>query len=324
MPLSTQALPLAKNADGFVITTLAGALNKNLLLLSLAKCSEENSSNAMLASGFAVLSEHSLLGLVGTFEVAVSSDERGEFAAGIAKIKAVRTEPVELVSAMDLAQAVRVSLGFSRDVLIAYARVNQANLQTGQARTFLLPSLPLNMKAGCETSAPGVRIDPATSKAVTSINHYRSDQSLMLRQPLVDVASFYDWKWRGVLEKSREEGVRSSQGDSYLATVNAYLALISSRVQTNMALDYEAQMKQLFIYIEKRTLTGAASNSDKEREYARTLNAQSSRIEQEAAQAATGVEFVRLVNIAPAKNVRYGHLCGADSANRSHAIGDRV
>jgi len=303
IPLSTQTLSAAQNADGVVITPLeplAATLNKNLPLLDLAKGSEENASNAMFASGFAIPREHSLLGLVGTFEVAVSADERGEFAAGIANIEAERSEPVELVSAMDLAQAVKVSLGFSRDVLIANARVDQAKAQTGQARAFLLPSLLLNMKAGRETSAPGVRIDPATSKAVTSSNHYRSDQSLMLRQPLVDVASFYDWKRRGVLEKSREEGVRSSQGDSYLATVNAYLALISSRVQANMALDYEAQMKQLFIYIEKRALAGAASNSDKERVRARTLNAQSSRIEQEAAQAAAGVEFVRLVNIAPA------------------------
>lgn len=300
MPLSTQALPVAKNADGVVITPLPGDLNKNLPILDLAKGSDENPSNAMLASGFAVPSEHSLLGLVGTFEVAVSADERGDFAAGIANIEAERSEPVELVSAMDLAQAVRVSLGFSRDVFIASARVDQAKAQTGQARAFLLPSLLLNMKAGRETSSPGVRIDPATSKAVTSSNHYRSDQSLMLRQPLVDIASFYDWKRRGVVEKSREEGVRSSQGDSYLATVNAYLALISSRVQVNMALDYEAQMKQLFVYIEKRALAGAASNSDKERVRARTLNAQSSRIEQEAAQAAAGVEFVRLVNIAPA------------------------
>ena len=259
-----------------------------------------NHQNPLLAGRFAVPSEHSLVGLVGTFEIPVAADERGEFAAGVAGIQAARAEPVETVSGMDLAQAVKVSLGFSRDVLVASARVDQAKAQTGQARAFLLPSLLLNVKAGRETSAPGTQIDLATGSAVSRSNHSRSDTSLTLRQPLVDLPSLYDWKRREVVEKSREEGMRSSQGDTYLATVNSYLALVSSRVQANMALDYEAQMQELFQYVEKRARAGAASNSDKERVRARSLNARSSRIEQEAAQAAAGVEFVRLVNLAPA------------------------
>lgn len=255
-----------------------------------------DSKTSPIASRFAVPTERTLVGLVGTFEISVAADARGDFALGV---QADSAEHVESVSGIDLAQAVKVSLGFSRDVHVASARVDQARAQTGQARAFLLPSLLLNAKAGRESSTPGVELDPTTGKIQSQSNHSRTDTSLTLRQPLLDLPGIYDWKRREVVEKSREESVRSSQGDTYLSTVNAYLSLASARIQANMGLDYENQLQELFQYIDKRAKAGAATNSDKERVRARSLNARSSRIEQEAAQAAAGVEFVRLVNIAP-------------------------
>lgn len=282
------------------INKSSDTLNKTISLEDVVPVNADNHQDNLLTGRFAVPGEHSLVGLVGTFEISVAADARGEYAAGVAAIQTEGAEPVASISGMDLAQAVKASMGFSRDVLVASARVDQAKAQTGQARAFLLPSLLLNVKTGRENSSPGSQIDPVTGKAVTQSNHSRSDTSLTLRQPLFDLTSLYDWKRREVVEKSREESMRSSKGDAYLATVNAYLALVSSRVQANMALDYETQMQELFVYVEKRARAGAASNSDKERVRARSLNARSSRIEQEAAQAAAGVEFVRLVNLAPA------------------------
>lgn len=256
---------------------------------------------SVLAARFAAPGEHSLVGLVGAFEVPVSADARGAFAVGVASMQGegAGEDQVEAVSSMDLAQAVKASLGFSREVLVASARIDQARAQTGQAKAFLLPSLLLNVKTGREISTPGAEIDPTTGREVSRSNHSRTDRSLTLKQPLLDMPSLFDWKRRELVEKSRAEGMRTSEGDNYLATVNAYLALVSSRLQANMALDYEAQLQELFQYIEKRAGAGAASNSDKERVRARSLNARSSRIEQEAAHAAAGVEFVRLVNLAP-------------------------
>ena len=248
---------------------------------------------------FSVPAEKSLIGLVGTYEVAVEADVRGDFAAGIANVQSEGSVNVEPISSVNLSDAVKASLGFSRDVLIASSRVDQAKAQTGQAKAFLLPSLLLNAKSGREISEPGTQIDPVTGKAVTRSNHSRSDISLTLKQPLLDLPSLYDWKRREVVQQSRAEGMRSSQGDAYLATVNAYLNLASSRIQANMAKEYEAQLTELFAYVTKRASAGAASNSDKERVRARALNAKSSRIEQEAAHAAAGVELVRLMNLAP-------------------------
>ena len=102
-----------------------------------------------------------------------------------------------------------------------------------------------------------------------------------------------------IAEKSKEASQRSSQGDAYLAGVNAYLDLASSRMLSNMATDYEMQLDELLEYVQKRAQAGAASNADMERVRARSLNARSAKIEQEAAHAAAGVEFARVVNLAP-------------------------
>ena len=272
-------------------------LNGLLPESDLLNAQDETQNSVTMNGKFSVPSERSLVGLVGTFEIPVSADARGDFAVGV---QSEGSEAVESVSSINLAQAVKASLGFSRDVHVASSRVEQAKAQTGQARAFLLPSLLVSMRTGREQSSPGSQLDPATGRNQTQSNHSRSDRSITLKQPLFDLTSLYDWRRREVVEKSREESVRASQGDAYLATVNAYLALVSSRVQASMALDYENQLQELFQYIDKRASAGAATNSDKERVRARSLNARASRIEQDGAQAAAGVEFVRLVNIAPA------------------------
>lgn len=262
--------------------------------------SKSENPNSLINGGqFFVPQERSLIGLVGSYEVPVEADTRGEFTSGVAQVREDGSVDVESISAVNLSDAVKASLGFSREVLVASSRVNQAKAQTGQAKAFLLPSLLLNIRSGRETSSPGVQIDPVTGSRVSKSNHSRSDLNLTLKQPILDLPSLYDWKRREVVETSRAEGMRSSQGDVYLATVNAYLALASSRLQANMAKDYEAQLKELFFYVEKRANAGASSNSDKERVRARGLNAKSARIEQEAAHAAAGIELVRLINLAP-------------------------
>lgn len=259
----------------------------------------ENTKHSEVTPRFDSPSEHSLSSLIGTLEIAVDADARKQFTAGVKSFRSNEASPVEGINGIDLSQAIKASMGFSRDVLVASSRLSQAEAQTGQARAFMLPSLLVNVKSGRETSSPGAQIDTTTGKEVSRSVHSRQDTSVTLRQPILDVAGLYDWKRRKVIEESRQEGVRASQGDTYVATVNAYLALTSTRIQANMAIDYENQLKELFQYIDKRAKAGAASNSDKERVRARMLSAKSARVEQEAAQAAAGIELVRLINLSP-------------------------
>ncbi len=125
--------------------------------------------------------------------------------------------------------------------------------------------------------------------------------ALTVRQPLFDLPSFLDWRRRKVIEQARGENYRVSDGDAYISAVNAYLSLVSSRLQADMTRDFETQLAELLSYIEKRASAGAASISDMARVRARSQATLSSRLEQESAHAAAGIEFVRLTNLVPRK-----------------------
>ncbi len=255
-------------------------------------------SSSSAGSSFSLPQERSLFGLTGVYEIPVLTDARGDFANGLAKMEH-NLDPVVQVNALDISESLSMAMGFSRDVLVAQFRKEQAEAQTGQARGFLLPSLTVQIKSGRETSSPGVQIDPATGQQEATNRHDRADRTLTLRQPLLDMPSFYDWRRRKIIEQARMESKRSSEGDTYIATINAYLGLSSTKMMADMAADYETKIQELYTYVEKRAKAGAANNSDKDRVKARALSANSAKLEQEAAHAAAGVEFVRVVNASP-------------------------
>lgn len=267
------------------------------LLASPAK--ETQSQSPSGPARFIVPAERSLVGLTGKFEIPVFLDPRGELARSIAGYQAAGGEPVGNSGETNLAESIAAGRGFSRDSMVAGARADQAKAQTGQALALLLPSVSVRASAGWENSAPSVALDPATGKAISSETHNRTDASLVVRQPLFDLPSYFDWQRRGVIEKARNESYRSSDGDAYVATVNAYLAVVSTRLQADMTRDFEAQLNELLVYIDKRAAAGAASFSDSARVRARSQGAISTRMEYESAHTAAGIEFVRLTNRMP-------------------------
>ncbi len=242
--------------------------------------------------------EQSLIALVGRYEVPVSVDARNDFAKGIAAQPAAESEPAAAIAAINLTETIAAARGFSREVLVAAARAGQAQAQSGQALAALLPSASYQTKSGRETSSPSVALG-LDGKPLTNDTHARRDTGLTLRQPLVDLPNFLDWRRRGVIEEGRGESRRASEGDAYLSGVNAYLALVSSRLLGDLSREFEAQINDLLSYVEKRAAAGAASASDLARVRARSQAAISSRLEQEAAHAAAGTEYVRLTNLAP-------------------------
>jgi adhesin transport system outer membrane protein len=242
--------------------------------------------------------EQSLVGLAGRFEIPVTVDARSEFARGVGSGPDGASDRASVIGAINLAETISAARGFSREVLIAAARADQAQAQSGQAFAVLLPSASYQAKSGRETSSPSVALG-TDGKPLTNDTHSRRDTALTLRQPLVDLPNFMDWRRRGVIEQSRNESRRASEGDAYLSGVNAYLGLVSSRLLGDLAREFEAQINELLAYVEKRASAGAASASDLARVRARSQGAISSRLEQDAAHAAAGTEYVRLTNLAP-------------------------
>lgn len=253
-----------------------------------------------VAGGLVVPGKQNLAELIGMSEISVLADVDGQFVKSMAEIQILEKEIASQVENANLSESIRAGRSFSRESLAALARTEQAKAQTGQAFALLLPSLAGRVSYGIETSQPSVAVDE-NGNLVASSTHPRTDYSLTLRQPLFDLPSYRDWRRREVLEQARGENYRISDGDAYVSVVNAYLSLVSSRLQIDMTRSFETQLTELLSYIEKRASAGAASISDLARVRARSQATLSSRLEQESAHAAAGIDFVRLTNLVPWK-----------------------
>ena len=253
----------------------------------------DDSEEAGTSTAFIAPTEKTLVGLVGAFEVPVSVDSTGDYARGLAGKIAELDFSVTSTKEINLAESIDAGRSFSRDVLVAGARVDQAKAQEGQGLALLLPSINLRRASGIEDTNPTLNPDKSATQ------HTRNDYSLSLTQPLVNLPNFFDYRRRGVIAQAREENRRAADGDAYLQSVSAYLSLVSTRLQADMARSFEMQLKELLVYIEKRAAAGASSASDKSRVSARAQAAISARIEQESAHTAAGVDYVRITNLAP-------------------------
>ena len=214
-----------------------------------------------------------------------------------AKSFAEQARPVETI---DLGTTITLAADFSRDVRIARARQEIARAQTRQSTALLLPSLILRSSAGKENSAPASEIDPATGQPKASDTHDRRDTTIVLKIPVLDLPGIYDRARRQELEQSRDFELRSSEGEAAINAVEAYLSVASTRLQADLAREFEQQLKELLEYLRQRADAGAATMSDLDRVRARALTAYATRLEQDAAHAAAGIEFTRLSNIIPA------------------------
>lgn len=247
-----------------------------------------------VVNSFAMPEKRNLSGLVGKSQISVLTDVDKKFSQSMASHQLIEEEFIAQSDEANLSESISAGRSFNRESLAALERTKQAKAQAGQAFALLLPSISVRASRGEEISAPSVEQD-----VVGDDSHLRTDASLTIRQPLFDLPGFLDWRRRIVIEQARQENYRASDGDTYISTVNAYLSLVSSRLQTDMTRDFEAQLAELLSYIEKRTAAGAASVSDMARVQARSQATLSSRLEQESAHAAAGVEFVRLTNLTP-------------------------
>lgn len=257
-------------------------------------------------------SDQSLAGLIGKSEVPVYIGPGSELSKTLAGYAAMGDGPISKPGSANIEESIKAGRNFSRDVLIADARRDQAKAQTGQALGQLLPSAGFRASGGSERSSPSLELD-SSGVPKDAETHWRNDTYFFVRQALFDLPGYFDWRRRGFLEKASGENYRASDGDAYLATVNAYLNLVSTRLISDMTRDFEAQLSDLQAYIEKRARAGASSVSDMERVRARRESAISSRIEQESAHVTAGLEFARLTNWIP-QRVRVPQLADIGAA----------
>ena len=252
--------------------------------------------------GVSVPEQQNLVALIGRSEITVLENVGWQFVKSMDDARVIGDEFASQPGDTDLSRSISAGRSFSRESLAAAARTEQAKARTGQALGVLLPSVTVRANYGTETSAPSVEMyeDPNRG-AIPKDTHDRTDVAWTVSQPLFDLPGYLDWRRRQVIEQASHESYRVSDGDAYLATTNAYLTLVSTRLHTDLTRDFEKQLADLLSYIEKRARGGAASVSDMARVRARSQETLSFRLEQEAAHEAAGIDFVRLTNLVPSR-----------------------
>ena len=63
------------------------------------------------------------------------------------------------------------------------------------------------------------------------------------------------------LERSRELNLKSTEGEAAVAAVQSYVTLASTRLQSDLAMEFENQLKELLDYLRKRADAGASTVS---------------------------------------------------------------
>ncbi len=243
----------------------------------------------------------SLATLMGVTEIPVAADLDGQLAAILAQYQGELDMPAAKVAEANLLESVDAGRQYNRESLAAQARIEQASAQTGQAVALLKPSVSVRANRGRELSEPSVLVDETTQELIPSSQHTRTDVSLTVVAPIFNLTNYFDCFRRRSKEKAVSESYRISDGDAYVATVEAYLKLVSSRLEADVAHDLENELAELLAYIEKRADAGAASVSDMARVRARSEGILSSRLELESTHRAAGSDFVRLTNLVPEK-----------------------
>lgn len=250
---------------------------------------------------FDVSGHKSLFDLVGRAEISVQADDNSQFISHLIEYQMPGDELASQVGEANLLESISAGRIYNRESRAASARRDQAAAQTGQTLALLLPSVSVRANRGYEKSTPGTQVDDTTGELVAMSEHKRTDVVLTVTQTLFNLATFQDWRRTKVKELASEESYRVKDGDAYISTIEAYLSLVSSRLQADVAGDFEAQLAELLSYIEKRAGAGAATVSDMARVRARSEAIFSTRLELESAHRAAGTDFVRLTNLVPEK-----------------------
>jgi len=173
-----------------------------------------------------------------------------------------------------------------------------AGYETKGAKWQFFPSIEITTDQGTELSAPAAYNDLQGNR-VLSNQHDRNDLTVVVKQPLFDLALYKDIK----VSRSKEDVALADKmdvGDGITVdTTNAYLALIQAQASVRLAEQYIQYLKKLESTMAVRVEGGGASLSDLDRIRGRTMKAEASLVDAQGEYQTSAMEFKRLTGIEP-------------------------
>lgn len=159
------------------------------------------------------------------------------------------------------------------------------------------PTIDLRGQRGREYSAPGAYTDLSTGRAVANDTHIRWDNSVIIRQPLFNPGSYFEYRKQATLADAADFRKEDAREALYYQTIKAYYDLLRSYVALTFARSYAERMDTLQDYMNKRLQGGGASKVDFERVRGRALTAQSAMIEAQGVLESAMITLVQLTGV---------------------------
>lgn len=165
-----------------------------------------------------------------------------------------------------------------------------------------LPSVNLDVSVGRERSRPAAFNDSNGDREADD-SHVRRDRSLIVKQPIFDLQILSD-----IISSSSKEDLSrlellNTQNTIATDTIKSYLKLLQSKITTQLADDYLAELAKLSKIMSSRVEAGGAVSADLDRILSKTSEVESAKVEAGAEYEIALSEFRRLTGIVPERLV---------------------
>lgn len=202
------------------------------------------------------------------------------------------------IGVMTLAEAIDSSYAGSPEVG-AQAALAKANRWIARSSLGKLgPKVDVEYSRGREHST-------ATGDATTveAPYHSRTDQTFVLRQPVMDMQAVAAWKRDDRLADAENSKLSQSRVSVAFDVASAYYDLVQYQLLVLLAQEQFTRTGQLLNYMSRRTAGGGATVADRERVRAASLNANRDLVDARSQLSHAQMTFARLTGLMPAQLV---------------------
>lgn len=210
-------------------------------------------------------------------------------------------EPAAPIPSITLSEAIDSTYQGSPEV---GAQAAQAKANRWIARSSLGklgPKLDVEYSRGREHSSSSG--DAADVSPVVLPYHTRTDQSVVLRQPLVDVQAVAAWKRDDRLADAENSKLSQTRVNVAFDVSSAYYDLVQYQLLVILAKEQFSRTGNLLNYMTRRAAGGGATVADRERVRAASLNANRDLLDARSQLSHAQITFSRLTNFVPSQVV---------------------
>lgn len=205
------------------------------------------------------------------------------------------------IAAITLAEAIDSTYQGSPEVgaQVAAAKANRWVARSSLGK--LGPKVDVEYSRGREhSSASG---DAADVAPVVLPYHTRTDQSVVLRQPVVDLQAAAAWKRDDRLADAEDTKLSQTRVNVAFDVSSAYYDLVQYQLLVVLAKEQFSRTGNLLNYMSRRAAGGGATVADRERVRAASLNANRDLLDARSQLSHAQMTFARLTNMMPAQLV---------------------